>query len=351
VEAFLSFIAPVCKENLMWWQPEHFAAKKPYLAKRQAVIRAVRAFFDAQGFDEVETPALQQAPGMEAHLHAFKTERLNPERDRAETLYLHTSPEFAMKKLLVAGCEKIYQICHTFRNAEGSRLHACEFTMLEWYRAHAGYRNIMDDCVDLLRAVATSCGVSEFKHRGKSADPFADWEIISVIEAFQKYVGIKLNVESTVAEFSALVQSLSIHTAPDDSWDDLFFRVFLEKIEPHLGIGQPTILYDYPASMAALARRKPEDPRFAERFEVYVCGIELANAFGELTDAVEQRERFVESMALKEKLYGESWGVDEDFITALAHGMPESSGIALGIDRLAMLVSDAEDIKQVLWTG
>ena len=351
----------------MWWQPNAFAAKKPYLVKRQATIRAVRAFFDAQGFDEVETPALQQAPGMEAHLHAFKTKRLNPERDHAETLYLHTSPEFAMKKLLVAGCEKIYQICHTFRNAEGSRLHACEFTMLEWYRAHAGYRDIMDDCVDLLRAVATSCGVSEFKHRGTSADPFKDWEIISVVEAFEKYAGIDLTaflppplssplgeggglVGGEVERFAEVVRKLNIHTAPDDSWDDLFFRVFLEKIEPHLGIGQPTIIYDYPASMAALARRKPEDQRFAERFEVYVCGIELANAFGELTDAVEQRERFVESMALKEKLYGESWGVDEDFIAALAHGMPESSGIALGIDRLAMLVSDAEDIKQVLWT-
>lgn len=347
----------------MWWQPEHFAAKKPYLAKRQAVIRAVRGFFDEQGFDEVETPALQAAPGMEAHLHAFKTEQLNPERDRAETLYLHTSPEFAMKKLLVAGCKKIYQICHTFRNAEGSRLHACEFTMLEWYRAPAGYRDIMKDCVDLLRAVATSCGVSEFKHRGKSADPFKDWEIISVVEAFEKYAGINLievlppfqggriKVGGEVERFAEVVRKLNIHTAPDDLWDDLFFRVFLEKIEPKLGIGQPTILYDYPASMAALARRKPEDPRFAERFEIYVCGMELANAFGELTDAMEQRERFVESMALKEKLYGESWRVDEDFIAALAHGMPESSGIALGIDRLAMLVTDAEDIRQVLWTS
>lgn len=317
---------------MSWWKPEIYARKREHLETRAKLVKAVRACFDDMGFLEVETPALQDSPGMEPHLHAFKTEIENAERDCKRDLYLHTSPEFAMKKLLVAGLPKIYQICHVFRNAEGSSLHSPEFTMIEWYRAYAGYQDIMADCEALLRQVAAACGIAEYRYRDKSADPFRDWEYLSVIEAYRKYAG--LNV------------------APDTSaekWDDLFYDIFLNKIEPQLGIGQPTILYDYPVSMAALSRPKVDDPRFAERFELYVCGVELANAFGELTDAKIQRQRFEADMALKKKLYGEDWPVDEDFIAALEHGMPESGGIALGIDRLAMLACGTDDIEDVLW--
>lgn len=319
---------------MSWWKPEIYAEKREHLETRAKLVKAVRACFDDMGFLEVETPALQVSPGMEPHLHAFKTEIENAERDSRRDIYLHTSPEFAMKKLLVAGLPKIYQICHVFRNAEGGRLHSPEFTMIEWYRAHADYKNIMADCEALLRQVAKACGISAYRYQDKSADPFRDWEYLSVTEAYRKYAGFDVPPDASAEE-----------------WDDLFYDVFLNKIEPQLGIGQPTILYDYPVSMAALSRPKDEDPRFAERFELYVCGVELANAFGELTDAKVQRARFEADMALKKKLYGVDWPVDEDFIAALELGMPESGGIALGIDRLAMLACGTDDIADVLWCG
>ncbi|MCB1555997.1 MAG: EF-P lysine aminoacylase GenX [Alphaproteobacteria bacterium] len=331
----------------------NFEIKQQNLKTRQRLIRAVRRFFDAHGFDEVETPALQIMPGAEVHVQAFETMLINPHQDRAETRYLHTSPEFAMKKLLAAGWERLYQICHVFRNAEGSPWHSPEFTMIEWYRAHAGYRDIMADCVDLLRAVATACDITEYRYQDMSADPFVDWEIISVAEAFERYAGIELiaylpqNVP--VDGFREILQQKNLHTAPDDTWDDLFMRVMGTLIEPRLGQGRPTIVYDYPVSLAALARPKPEDARFAERFELYVCGVELANAFGELTDAAEQRRRMEADMGLKESLYGKAWPIDEAFLAALERGMPESGGIALGIDRLVMLACGASDIKAVLW--
>lgn len=317
-----------------WWKPENYAKKADYLRLRAQMVSAVRAFFDGQDFLEVETPALQVSPGMEPHLHAFKTEIENAERDHTRTMYLHTSPEFAMKKLLVAGLPRIYQICHVFRNAEGGRKHSAEFSMIEWYRANAGYRDIMRDCEGLLRAAAAACNVKELRFEGASADPFVEWEYLSVIEAYKKYAGLDVSPDTSAQE-----------------WDDLFYDVFLNKIEPYLGQGQPTILYDYPVSMAALSRPKADDPRFAERFELYVCGLELANAFGELTDAAVQRARFEADMALKKQLYGADWPVDEDFIAALEYGMPESGGIALGIDRLAMLICGTDDIDNVLWCG
>lgn len=336
----------------MWWQAERFSTKSRHLETRMAVIRAMRSWFEDQGFWEVETPALQVSPGMEAHLRAMRTEITNATQDRVDTLFLHTSPEFAMKKLLVAGLPKIFQICHCYRNAEGSRLHSPEFTMLEWYRARSGYREIMDDCVSLLRACARGANVLEFRHRDVIANPFSEWERISVCDAFRHYAAIDIEplLDDTRAMRAAAI-ARGLHTSDDDSWDDLFFRIFLEFIEPRLGFGRPTILFDYPVSMAALSRPKPEDPRFAERFEVYVCGLELANAFGELTDAKVQRERFEADLRLKEQLYGEIWPVDRGFIAALEEGMPEAGGIALGVDRLAMLASGADDIDQVLWCG
>jgi lysyl-tRNA synthetase class 2 len=316
----------------MWWRPEQFSAKEDNLHIRMNLIKAIRKWFDGQGFYEVETPVLQKSPGMEAHLRAFKTERISPELDNSSGLFLHTSPEFAMKKLLVAGLPKIYQICKCFRNAEGSSLHSCEFTMIEWYRANAGYRDIMDDCINLFRHCAEELGIDLLSFRGNTSNPFAEWEIISVTEAYEKYAGVKIDPASSEKE-----------------WEELFYKTFLNEIEPKLGQGAPTIIYDYPVSMAALARPKPEDPRFAERFEIYVCGMELANAFGELTDAGIQKERFEHDLKLKKELYGEEWPVDEGFISALEYGMPESGGIALGIDRLAMLFCGAGSIEEVMW--
>lgn len=334
-----------------WWQPEEFSKKIPYLKARGQVIKAIRAYFDAQNFDEVETPILQVCPVMDAHIHAFKTELRGVDLKVQSTPYLHTSPEFAMKKLLVAGMERIYQICHVFRNAEGSKRHVPEFTLVEWYRINADYEDIMKDCVTLIRDCAKALNITELRYQDHICDPFGEWENLSVADAFERYAGIDLTaVLDDHTGFMQAVKGLGLHVAEDDGWDDLFFRVMDAKIEPQLGMGVPTFLYDYPAAMASLSKRKDSDPRYAERFELYICGIELANAFSELTDAKEQVKRFEEEMALKQKLYGETYPIDENFIAALTQGMPQSGGIALGVDRLVMLCTGAEDIQDILWT-
>lgn len=336
---------------MTWWLTHKFAEKRPFLERRTALIRSVRGWFDAQDFWEVETPILQVSPVMDAHIHAFSSIIKGVDLEPQGTLYLHTSPEFAMKKLLAAGVERSYQTCHVFRNAEGSRLHSPEFTLLEWYRAHSDYRAMMADCEGLLRHCARALGITHYRHRGHACDPFAPWDYVSVAEAFDRYAHIDLGryLEDTDA-FRAVLRARGLHTAVDDRWDDLFFRVMGEWIEPNLGMTTPTILHDFPRAMASLSREKRDDPRYAERFEMFVCGIELCNAFSELTDPVIQRERFVAEMAAKQTLYGETYPIDEDFLAALPH-MPESSGNALGIDRLAMLATGADDIDLVLWAG
>lgn len=338
-----------------FWQRDRFASNRTRLEQRGAVVRAIRSFFDGKNFQEVQTPALQISPGLEPHLQAFATQLLDPNGNRSELRYLHTSPEFAMKKLLAAGMERIYQISQVYRNREKSRTHHPEFSMLEWYRAGEPYTVLMDDCENLLRACTAAANTHKpLTWQGVSSDPFQPFERLSVQEAFLRYA--ETDLLATIVDplkpspegLRAACGKLGISSASDDTWEDLFFRIFLEKIEPKLGIGRPTILYDYPISMAALSRPKKEAPHLAERFEVYVCGLELANAFGELTDPIAQRKRFESDMEKKQNLYGERYPIDEDFLAALEF-MPESSGIALGVDRLAMLITGAEDIEQVLW--
>jgi lysyl-tRNA synthetase class 2 len=333
-----------------WWHPDEMAERLPRLRARAAILAAVRGFFAQAGFDEVETPALQVAPGMEPHLQAFATTLDEPFGQGSRRLYLHTSPEFAMKKLLVGGVPKLFQLARVWRNGERSATHHPEFTMLEWYRAGASYRDLMDDCEGLLRACLTAAGGEVFRRGAVRCDPFRLWRRISVAEAFREFAGIEvLDTADDCDALAAEARRIGLHVGEADSWDDVFFRVMFEKIEPHLGHGAPAILYDYPVSMAALSRPSPADPRVAERFELYVCGVELANAFGELTDPAEQRRRFVADMDLKERLYGERWPLDEDFLAALEFGMPDSAGIALGLDRLVMLAVGAESIDEVLW--
>ncbi|MFA5591991.1 MAG: EF-P lysine aminoacylase EpmA [Micavibrio sp.] len=336
----------------MWWLPENFGAKKPYLEARAAILREIRAFFDKADFMEVETPILQTCPVIDAHIRAFATDLRGPDGEIARRLYLHTSPEFAMKKLMAAGMERLYQICHVFRNAEDSRRHSPEFTMIEWYRAQADYTDIMRDCEELLRSVAVRAGVKRYIHKQYECDPFDPFERLTVREAFIRHAGFDIAdyLEDTDG-LRAKVRETGLRAADDDAWDDLFFRVMDAKIEPNLGMLRPTFLCDYPIAMASLSKPKADDPRFAERFELYVCGIELANAFSELTDAAEQRRRYHVEMDIKERLYGERYPLDEGFIAALEHGLPESGGIALGIDRLVMLATGAPDIDTILWCG
>lgn len=337
-----------------FWRPDIHGDRRPFLLNRRKLQRALRAWFEAQDFLEVETAALQVSPGNEPHLSGFRTV-LQDGQGGERTLYLHTSPEFACKKLLAAGEARLVTFARVFRNGERGPLHHPEFTMLEWYRTGAPLTALMDDCAALLALAAHTTGTARFDWRGRSADPFATPERLSVAAAFAHYAGIDLLSSLNDPErpdrdaLGRQVSALGIRVVADDSWSDLFSKVLSERIEPRLGNGRATILYDYPLPEAALARPSPADPRVAERFELYVCGVELANAFGELTDPHVQRARFEAAGALRRERYGDAPPIDEDFLAALAL-MPETSGIALGFDRLAMLAAGATRIDQVIWT-
>ena len=337
-----------------WWRADVHAARRARLLARNRITRAVRGWFEDRGFTEVEAGALQVSPGNETHLHAFDTDLQRPDGTRRR-LHLHTSPEFACKKLLAAGEREIFTLARVWRNRERGALHAPEFTMLEWYRAEAPWTAVADDALELLRLAAETAGAAAFRWRGRACDPFAEAERITVAEAFDRWAGIDL-LATVDAEgrtdrdaLRAALRAAGVRTAADDTWSDLFSRVLVDRINPQLGEGRPTVLYEYPAAEAALARRAPYDGRVAERFELFACGVELANAFGELTDPREQRRRFEAEMAERERVYGETYPLDEELLAALRH-MPEAAGAALGFDRLAMLATGAADISQVLWT-
>jgi lysyl-tRNA synthetase class 2 len=335
-----------------WWSADRHTDFRPFLAARSAVTRAIRAWFDEQGFTEVETAILQVSPGNETHLHAPRTELVGADGVHA-TRYLRTSPEFACKKLLAAGEAKIFEFARVFRDRERGQLHLPEFTMLEWYRARATYDAVMADSIVIIAHAAQATGIGHFSFRGRTADPFAEPELLTVATAFERFAGVDLL--ATVVDGQGGRESLAaavgqrVRIAEDDTWSDIFSKVLVEHIEPNLGLGRLTLLFEYPVPEAALARAKPSDPRVAERFEIYACGVELANGFGELTDAGEQRRRFTQAMDEKKRRYGESYPLDEDFLAAVA-SMPEASGVALGFDRLVMLASGATVIDQVVWT-
>lgn len=335
-----------------FWAPEIHADRRPILLARGRIVASLRAWFAARDFVEVETASLRISPGNETHLHAFATSLITTDGSSA-LLYLRTSPEFACKKLLAAGERRIVEFARSFRNRERGALHHPEFTLLEWYRAGEPYDVLMNDCIAIVREAAHVAQTRQFSFRGCAAGPFAEPERLTVAEAFARFA--KIDILATLAidaadrdHFARAAQDAGIRVAEDDRWADIFSRVLVERIEPNLGIGRATILDEYPAVLSALAKRTP-DPRVAERFEIYVCGMELANGFGELTDPAEQRRRLQEEMAEKERRYGERYPIDEDFLAALGH-MPQACGVALGLDRLVMLATGASRIDQVLWT-
>jgi lysyl-tRNA synthetase class 2 len=335
-----------------WWDRARHIDRLPFLAARGAVTRAVRSWFDEQGFVEVETGILQVSPGNETHLHAPRTE-LKDSAGQGVTRYLRTSPEFAAKKLLAAGEQKIFEFARVFRDRERGDLHLPEFTMLEWYRANATYDAVMADSVVIIAHAAQATGIRRFSFRGRTADPFAEPELLTVAAAFDRLAGIDLlaTISDGNGDRAALANAADgkVRISDDDTWSDIFSKVLVEHVEPQLGQGRLTVLVEYPVPEAALARAKPSDPRVAERFEIYACGVELVNGFGELTDAEEQRRRFTQAMDEKQRRYGERYPVDEDFLAAVAQ-MPQASGTALGFDRLVMLASGATKIDQVVWT-
>lgn len=321
---------------------------------RNRIKAGLRGWFDGEGFVEVEPATLQVSPGNEAHLHAFATQMLGHD-GVAHAMYLHTSPEFACKKLLAAGETALFAFAPVFRNRERGPLHHPEFVMLEWYRANAPYDTIIADCAALIARAAEIAGAARLQYRGVAADPFAPFERIAVAQAFADHAGIDLTASvhddgTTDREsLAASAREAGIRVAEDDGWADIFSRILVERIEPQLGRGRLSVLDRYPVAEAALARPCPDDPRFAERFEIYACGVELANGFGELTDPDIQRSRFEAEMDEKQRVYGERYPIDADFLAALA-AMPPASGVALGFDRLVMLATGAQRIDQVIWT-
>jgi lysyl-tRNA synthetase class 2 len=325
--------------------------RRLFLLSRMRIAAALRDHFAAHGFSEVETGVLTVSPGNETHLHAFGTELLAPGGERARR-YLRTSPEFACKKLLAAGERRIFEFARSFRNRERGPLHHPEFTLVEWYRTDEPYEVLMDDCAAIVALAARIAGSNQFSFGGRAADPLATPYRLTVAEAFRQHAGIALEEvlpPYPTSAFAAAARKIGLRLASDDSWGDIFSRVLAERIEPHLGNERPTILYEYPAIQSPLARPLQRDARLAERFELYVCGVELANGFGELTDAAEQRARLEEQMGEKERIYRERYPLDEEFLAALAL-MPSASGVALGFDRLVMLATGARRIDDVLWT-
>jgi elongation factor P--(R)-beta-lysine ligase len=332
-----------------WWDAGRHADRRPLLLARNRIQAALRDWFAAEGFTEVDPAALQVSPGNEAHLHAFETAAVD-DAGAARRMFLHTSPEFAMKKLLAAGETRIFAFAHVWRNRERGPLHTPEFTMLEWYRVGEDYARLMEDCREVLARAAEAAGAEALRFRDLACDPYAAPERLGVAEAVARHAG--LDLLATLGDAGALAAAMeAAGVAPGEGagWSDLFSRLLVARVEPRLGIGRATALDRYPASEAALARRCPDDPRLAERFELYACGVELANGFGELTDPAEQRRRFEAEMDEKQRVHGERYPLDEDFLAALAR-MPPASGIALGFDRLVMLATGAPRIDLVQWT-
>ena len=323
------------------------ADRLPALRRRVRLVRATRAFFEARGFLEVETPYAVPTPGEDVHLRAFRTERRNPDGS-VDPLWLHTSPEFAMKRLLAAGAGPIFQLARVWRNGEAGPLHRPEFTMLEWYEPARTLAELADRTQDFLRAVlpprVTCRGVAN-----TLAEPF---EQLTVADAFARHIGC--DILADLDDAPSLARRAGVRLRDNETWEDLFFRLMLDRVEPHLGRDRPTILSHWPAPLAALARRDPGDPRVALRLELFVCGIELANAFEELTDPVEQRARFVTDRNRRSSLPDpgpdQGWPIDEDFLASMSH-MPNASGIALGFDRLAMIAAEANLIGDISWLG
>ncbi len=335
-----------------WWSAARHTDRRPVLLARNRVQAGIRVWLAEQGFTEVDTAALQISPGNEAHLHGFATTAIGND-GIGRAMYLHTSPEFAMKKLLAAGETRIAAFAHVFRNRERGALHSPEFTMLEWYRVAQDYTVLMDDCAALLRLACRAAGSDMLRFRDRVCDPMRQPERLSVAEAFRRHAGIDLlaTIDGDGTDAAALAvqaRAAGVRVAADDTWSDILSRVLSDLVEPHLGHGRATILDRYPSAEAALARRAADDPRVAERFELYACGVELANGFGELTDAHEQRRRFVLEMDEKQRVYGTRYPLDEEFLAALGH-MPAASGTALGFDRLVMLATGAPRIDDVIW--
>jgi len=337
--------------------------KQPNLWKRyfirEKVLRAIRLFFEDRKFHEIETPILISHPPAESYLDVFETTLYDRNR-KPNKAYLSTSPEVSLKKLLVAGLKNCFALTKSFRNMETqSALHNPEFTILEWYRTNVDYREIMNDCEELLIYIHTYLfRTGEYKNRrspqtlqyqGKTVNLSSPWDRMTVAQAFERWAHIDFFTFLDDTHARSITRDHGYTVSKQTTWEEMYNQVFLNEIEPHLGRGKPLILYEFPAELGALARKKKTDPRVAERFEFYIEGLELGDCYSELTDWKEQRMRFDNEMKVIRRLGKTSYEYDKDFIDALRYGLPESSGIAIGVDRLIMLFANAKTIQDTLF--
>ncbi len=302
------------------------------------MLRAVRQFFAKRSFLEVDTPVRVLTPGLEVHIDAVSS----------GDAWLITSPEMQMKRLLGAGLERIFTICKCFRNGEQGAQHNPEFTMLEWYQTGA-IDSVLADTQALVSQCAVAALATTVLPGPNKIDVSPPWSCLTVREVFAQCAGITLQGNETESELASAIAAANLDTGTATAWDDLFYTVFVNRVEPWLAAQpKPTVLMDWPVRLAALAKPKPDDPSVVERFEVYVGDVELANAFGELTDAAEQRRRFQADQTIRAQRDLSVYPIDQKFLAALEQGIPESAGIALGIDRLVMLICGARQIRDVL---
>lgn len=320
------------------------------LELRSRLFAHTRAFFASRNFLEVQTPTLVPCPGMEPNLEGFATTWHSAEGAFARDFFLPTSPEFHLKKMLALGYERLFEFSRSFRNEPASPNHQPEFTMLEWYRAYSGYEAIMDDLEQWVAMLAElEFGAPRLVRGERTIDLTPPWVRISVRDLFLERFGIDLDLITDARGLIHAARSRGYAYVQDgESFDDTFFRLFLTEIEPTLGYPRPVILYDYPIEMAALARRKPGAPRYAERFEVYLNGLELGNAFGELNQATEQARRFEQFAEESQAARGFHYEPDREFLDALRFGMPPAGGIAVGFDRLVMLFAGEPTLENVI---
>jgi lysyl-tRNA synthetase class 2 len=331
-----------------WKDLKNVARLRAIYDARLKIIRLTREFFWRAGFVEADTPIGVALPGQEPYLSPMSVVFHNQEGD-AHKFYLHTSPEILMKKLLAAGYGKIFQITKCFRDFESfGGAHNPEFTMMEWYRAPGNFFNIMDDAENLFKFISRRCGVKKMKIKKYEIPVLCRWERKTMKRVWLEYLGVNLDEHLTCSSLVRLAKKLGQKTQKSYAYEDLFYLIFLNNIEPHLGIDRPIFIYDYPAQMCSLSRAA-KDARYAERFELYIGGLELANAFGELTDAKLQKKSLEADRAKRKKMGRDVYDVDQDFIDALAAGIPSAGGIALGIDRMVMLFTGAKDINEVIF--
>lgn len=334
---------------MSWWESDKLKDKMPFLIARQNVKNAIRKWFEAEDFIEVETSQLQKSPGNETHLLGLSTE-IELMDGSKKPMFLVTSPEFACKKLIAGGMQRIFEFAKVFRNRDISNTHSPEFTMLEWYRANQAYKKIIEDTLEICKAAALANNAEYYSYGNIKIPINAAPIFITLEEAFIKYAGFSmLEIVNDRDGFAASANKIGVGINSDDDWSDIFTKVLVAKIEPELGKTAPTILYEYPLSEGALAQKTKHDARIVERFELYICGLEIANGFGELTNSTEQRQRFKDSMNKQKAIYGYSYPIDEELLSAIEK-MPPTSGVALGLERLIMLVSGARTINDVLWT-